>query len=47
VGVSGPEERRYEVSTLAIEDEERMVDVLPIVAMVVTTFLFSESGVVC
>jgi hypothetical protein len=47
VGVSGPEKRRYEVPTLAVEDEQRMVHMLPIVAVVVRAFLLSVSGVVC
>lgn len=36
-----------EVPTLAIEDEARMVHVLPIVAVVVGTFLLSVSEIVC
>jgi hypothetical protein len=41
MGVSRSQERRDEMSALAVEDDQRMVDVLPIVAVVVTTFLFS------
>jgi hypothetical protein len=47
MSVSCPKERRYEVPTVAIEDEQGMVNVLPIVAVVVGTFLLSVSGIVC
>ena len=45
VGVVGPKERRDQVPALAVEDEQRMVDVLAIVAMVVAPFLLPVGGV--
>jgi len=47
VGVAGPKERRDQVPAVAVEDEQRMVDVLPIVAVVVAPFLLPVGGVVC
>src|SRR5215210_295176 len=46
VGVAGPQKRRDQVPALAVEDEQRMIHVLPIVAVVVGTFLLSMGGVV-
>ena len=45
MGVAGPEEPRDQVPALAVKDEKRMVDVLPIVAVVVTPFLLPVGGV--
>src|SRR5215208_186661 len=46
VGVSCPQERRYEMPALAVEDDQRMVDVMLVVAVVVTTFLLPVGGIV-
>src|SRR5829696_3237645 len=45
MGVSRPQKRRDEVPAFSVEDDQRMVDVLPIVAVVVTVFLFSVDGI--
>jgi hypothetical protein len=47
VGVACPQKRRDQVPALAIEDEQQMIHVLPIVAVVVAPFLLSVGGVVC
>ena len=46
MSVSCPKERRDEVPTLAVKDQEWMVHVLLVVAMVVATFLIAMGGVV-
>jgi hypothetical protein len=46
VGVARPEERRDEVSAVAVEDEQRMVHVLAVIAVVIRTFLFSVGGII-
>ncbi len=47
MGVSRPKERRYEVPTLAVEDQERVVDMLAVIAVVVGAFLLAVGRVVC
>src|SRR5215208_1441641 len=46
MGVAGPQKRRDQVPALAVEDEQRMVDVLAVVAVVVAAFLLAVGGVV-
>ncbi len=46
MGVSCPQQRHYEMPALAVEDDQRMVHMLPIVAVVVTTFLIPVGGIV-
>ena len=46
VGVARPQKRPDEVPALAIEDEQRMVHVLALIAVIVRTFLFSVSRIV-
>ena len=45
MSVSSLKERRDQVAALTVEHEKRMVDVLPIVAVVVGAFLLSMSGI--
>jgi hypothetical protein len=42
---SGPKERRDQVPVLTVEDEQRMIHMLAVVAMVVGVFLLSVSGI--
>jgi hypothetical protein len=45
VSVSCPQECRDEVRTLTVEDDERMVDVLLVIAVVEGAFLLSVGGI--
>jgi hypothetical protein len=45
VGVATPQQRADQVPALPVEDDQRMVDVLLVVAVVVATFLIAVGGV--
>ena len=46
MGISRPKKRRDEVPTLAVEDEQGMVDMLAVIAVVEGAFLLAVGGVV-
>ncbi len=46
MSVARPQQRGYEVSALAIEDQKRMVHMLLVVAVVEAAFLLSMGGIV-
>ena len=46
MGVARPQERRDQVSALAVEDEQGVVHVLPVVAVVEGALLIAMGGVV-
>ena len=45
MGVAAPQQHADQMSTLAVEDAQRMVDVLLVVAVVVATFLITVGGI--
>ena len=45
VGVARPQKRRYEVPRLPVEDEQGMVQVLLVVAVLVAPFLLAVGGI--
>lgn len=45
MGVSRPQQRRDEMPRLAVEDEQRIVHMLTVIAVVVRAFLLSVSGI--
>lgn len=47
MGVTPPQQRADQVSTLPVEDHKRMVDVLSVIAVVLGAFLIAVGGVVC
>ena len=46
MGVARPQESGDELTRLSIEDQERVIDVLPEVAVVVALFLIAMGGII-
>jgi hypothetical protein len=47
VGVAGAQHSRDQLAALTVEDDQRMVDVLLVVAMIVAAFLFAVGRIFC